>query len=346
MTLGEFLDQYTRGRTDLKASTRTVHQHTVRNLLECFGAAKPLRSFIPVDGDRFRSHLLAEVAENTARRRRGQAAAFFKAAARSGFFPKAAENPFAHLPSNVVENHARMRFVEREDIDRVIAALPDADWRCMIALARYGGLRCPSEPQALRKSDIDWTLKRIRVTVPKLSHLPNKATRVIPLFPELVEPLREAIAASPNEYVIGNYRDHSNNFGTEFTRFVKAAGVEPWPKPFVNLRSSRETELAEVYPIHVVCQWIGNSPDVAVRHYLQLRPHHFDQATGEAARNPSRQAAAGLGTAPRGVQSVAPDSSDLPRILDKTNDSRMNSWSINGPSLIRTDDLLFVRQTL
>ena len=30
-----------------------------------------------------------------------------------------------------------------------------------------------------------------------------------------------------------------------------------WPKLFQNLRSRRETELAEQFPMHVVCSWIG-----------------------------------------------------------------------------------------
>jgi elongation factor P--beta-lysine ligase len=36
--------------------------------------------------------------------------------------------------------------------------------------------------------------------------------------------------------------------------------------------------LAESFPIHVVCQWIGNSEAVAKRHYLQVTDEHFAQA--------------------------------------------------------------------
>lgn len=39
------------------------------------------------------------------------------------------------------------------------------------------------------------------------------------------------------------------------------------------------TELANEFPIHVVCEWIGNSPDVARRHYLQVTEEHFQKAT-------------------------------------------------------------------
>ncbi len=44
------------------------------------------------------------------------------------------------------------------------------------------------------------------------------------------------------------------------------------------MRSSRQTELSERYPIHVVCAWIGNSPVVAADHYLQVRDEYFSDA--------------------------------------------------------------------
>ena len=54
--------------------------------------------------------------------------------------------------------------------------------------------------------------------------------------------------------------------------------MEPWPKLWQNLRSTRETELAERYPIHVVRAWMGNSQPVAAKHYLQVTDEHFEQA--------------------------------------------------------------------
>ena len=44
------------------------------------------------------------------------------------------------------------------------------------------------------------------------------------------------------------------------------------------MRSSRETELAETFPTHVVCAWIGNSEPIAAKHYLQVTDDHFAQA--------------------------------------------------------------------
>jgi integrase len=48
-----------------------------------------------------------------------------------------------------------MRFVTREEAHAVMDACPDAEWRLLFALSRFGGLRCPSEHIALRWADVD-----------------------------------------------------------------------------------------------------------------------------------------------------------------------------------------------
>ena len=49
----------------------------------------------------------------------------------------------------------------------------------------------------------------------------------------------------------------------------------------------------ERFPAHVVAGWLGHSPLVADRHYLQTRDAHFDLAVGkgEAAANPEHKRA-------------------------------------------------------
>jgi hypothetical protein len=44
---------------------------------------------------------------------------------------------------------------------------------------------------------------------------------------------------------------------------IKRAGLKPWPKLWHNLRITRQTELAATFPIHVVCEWLGNSTLIA-----------------------------------------------------------------------------------
>ena len=81
--------------------------------------------------------------------------------------------------------------MSREDTARLIEFAPDAEWRCLIALSRFGGLRVPSEALSLRWSDIDWHRHTIHVPSPKLEHLEGHEEREIPIFKELKPYLQE-----------------------------------------------------------------------------------------------------------------------------------------------------------
>ena len=113
---------------------------------------------------------------------------------------------------------------------------------------------------------------------------------MIPLFPELRPILEECFELAPEGavYVVdermrasaqGKAGWRNTNLRTTFTKIVRRAGLTPWSRLFHNLRASRQTELAEQFPLHVVCGWIGNSEDIAKRHYLQTTDAHFRQAT-------------------------------------------------------------------
>ena len=150
----------------------------------------------------------------------------------------------------------------------------------LIALGRYGGLRIPSEVVGLKIGDIDLERGRITIASPK-TEKQGKSKRVIPLWPEL-RPLIEAVIkkASPDQvrllpFILPGYNPH-----TQFVRLIEKAGLKPWPKVWQNLRSTRETELLNDFPIHVVCGWIGNTERIARRHYLQTTEADFDKALG------------------------------------------------------------------
>ena len=109
------------------------------------------------------------------------------------------------------------------------------------------------------------------------------------MFPELRTYLEECfdLAEPGTEFVITRYRDTNANLRTQLLRIIRRAGVQPWPKLFQNLRSTRETELADDFPMHVVCQWIGNSQPIAAKHYLQVTADHFSKALQKALQQPA-----------------------------------------------------------
>ena len=84
----------------------------------------------------------------------GRAKQFFRAALRKKLI---AESPFADMKgTSVTANRSRDYFVTRDEADGVLNACPDAQWKLLFALSRYGGLRCPSEHLALTWGDVNW----------------------------------------------------------------------------------------------------------------------------------------------------------------------------------------------
>lgn len=288
-TLGGFIDGYVEKRSDVKPSTRQVYDRVRRYLVGYFGEDKSLREITPGDADAWRWHLKETgLSDNTIRKSCGLAKQWFTAAVRSKLVQ---ENPFAGLTGGVKANASRFYFVTRQQAERVIEACPDVEWQLLFALARYGGLRVPSGALCLRWADIDWRHDRFTVTSSKTEHHEGHGSRIVPIFPELKRHLLDAFElAEPGEpYCIMRYRDTTANLRTQLQRIIKRAGLEPWPKLWQNLRSTRETELADQFPAHVVSAWIGNSVAVAVKHYLQITDAHFDRAAAERADNQSQR---------------------------------------------------------
>ena len=285
--LAEFLDRYFEKRVDVKPATQTVYRRVRRHLVTFFGAEKLITEINPGDADDWEMYLQANgLAENTVRRHIGCARQFFKVAVRHKIIT---ENPFQDLKAGVTANPERFYFLTADDTQRLMDACPPGpfgvEWRLIIALARFGGLRTPSETFALTWQNVDWENSRITVLSPKTEHHVGHASRVIPIFPELRPYLDAAwFEAEKGEgiiYPITSYRDAKQNLRTQFERIIQKAGLNPWPKLFQNLRSSRETELAEKFPIQVVVAWMGNSEPVAKKHYLQVTEDHFSKALNE-----------------------------------------------------------------
>ncbi len=286
-TLGQWLADYFDSRSDVKESTRTIWGHTRRNLLAFFGSKKALHEITPGDADAFRVFLKTEegLADNTVRRRLGIAKQFFLAAVRRKLV---SESPFEGQTASVRENPKRYHFVTRAETEAVLAACPGPEWRLAFALCRFGGLRCPSEVTRLTWEDVDWANRRFTVHPSKTEHHADGGIRIVPIFPELLPYFRDAFeAAEPGEvYCCPQYANGSQMYRKQFLKILKQAGLTPWPKLFQNCRSSRETELTDEYPVHVACAWIGNSPRVAAKHYLQVTEEHFQKAAQKAVQNP------------------------------------------------------------
>jgi len=326
--LSEYIASYIKRRVDAKPGTVLKWQATEKQLTNFFGAGRDLRTITAGDADAFRLHLMATKTKrglmqtNTISKHIRVARLFFNAALRDEVVSK---NPFSGVDSGDRRNSAREYFVTRAEADACIEAAPDLQWRLIIAMARYGGLRTPSELVRLKWTDILWDTDRMVIHSPKTEGYEGKETRIVPLFPELKPFLDEAWAteADKSAFVITRYRTDTQNLRTTFLKIIERAALKPWPKLFQNMRASRQTELEETFPSHVVCRWMGTSVKVAQKHYLQTTEDHYKKATQQASASP-RNASLSTSDAP----SEAPENADSQRLKrNKINPTRARTWN-------------------
>ena len=271
-TLGELTTGFINSAR-IKTSTLTFYSHTVRNLLEYFGAQCPLADINGKMAEDFRCWLTdhEKLSRATTNRRITAARTIFAKAVAWNMIDR---NPFLHVKGGLQTNPDRQRYISEEEIYRVINACSNPNWKAIFALARFAGLRMPSEVHQLKWTDIQFDAVKdsapcIRIRSPKTEHHLNRDHRIIPLFAELRPILMDLRAATPadSEYILPREILQSNNLRTQARRIIRRAGIEPWPKTFHNLRASRESDLMKKLDIATAAKWMGNTPEVAARHY-------------------------------------------------------------------------------
>jgi integrase len=228
------------------------------------------------------------LASTTIHKRIGFARQFFEDAVDWELIPA---NPFNRVKTQSTSLKSNVE-VTRETIAQVMKHC-DPTWQLIIALSRYGGLRCPSETLSLRWSDIDWEQSRMSIPEPKVEHHEGRGVRSCPIFPELRPYLDRAWAAwqesdDETDYVVNKpaYRAaadtgegwKNSNLRTQLIKKLRKAGIPPWKRLFHSMRASRQTELEKEHPIHVVCSWLGNTEAIAKKSYLLVTDSDFEQA--------------------------------------------------------------------
>ncbi len=178
----------------------------------------------------------------------------------------------------------------------------------------------------------------MRVRSPKGENF-GKRIREVPLFPVVRRVLEEFyLEPDGGEFVIAtNDRSSAKNLRTMFEKILRKAGVDPWPRLMQNLRSSRETELANEYPIQTVTAWLGNTPKVALENYLQVRDEDFTKAIGPRPQTESLNSAAEhVRNTPQGVAQLGSGKQQTPCFAGKACETRGSSISSSSPTRART----------
>jgi integrase len=288
-----FIEAYIAMRTDLKGSSVQTMKSAKNRIVGVWGANKEVRSITKANVVELRASLLEKLSSATVGRTMKHGRQFLEHAVDSNLILR---NPFSKMKMGCQKNPSRLFFVDRGTCQKVLDACPSLQWRLIFSLARFGGLRIPSELVGLQWSDVLWDQKKIRVLSPKTAHIEGKDHRWVPLFPEIIEPLRQAfdIAEVGVNFIFPRSITGAINLRKGLNSIIKKAGLSPWPKLFQNLRASRETELCQEHPLHVVASWIGNTPTVAIGHYLQTIDPDWEKATSTTEKSTTKSTTLGV----------------------------------------------------
>ena len=262
----------------LKESTYNLYDSVRERFFLFFKEGELLNDLDKDRLQRWKDHLLDEVAEATVACYIKEAKACFNWAKNQKWIDK---SPLDGVGRGSFINKKNKRTIPMEAYRRLLDACPCQDWRVIIALARIGGLRCPNEVLALRWEDVNWSQGKFYVRSPKTEQHEGKEGRWVPLFPELYVELRDLFEADSSEgkvFVVNRYRDSCQNLRTTFDKIVHRAGLETFPSPFRNLRSTRSNEIYRKFGAFKESQWIGHSSRVREDHYLTMTDDDFQEA--------------------------------------------------------------------
>lgn len=273
---------------------------------------KPITAITGGDGQDFAAAMFARFAPNTARRIIGRGKQFFVYAVRKGLIQK---NPFGDMRGLAVRpNRERDYYVDAEQSQRILEVLPTPAWRTLFCVARFCGLRIPSESAELTWNDVDWARGRLIVRSTKTAR-EGKAVRFVPLFAEAKAALSELFEVSREGelYVIADFREwllkrqglQNANLRTQLTRYILQAGLMPWPKLWSNLRRSCAIDLAMRFPSFAVSEWTGHTQAVSEAFYLRITPE-LEAGVQNFRRIEAKQNAKQQTAAPGGKRSQTP----------------------------------------
>jgi len=285
-TVAAWCDSYIGERTDdLKPGSVKELRRTADLLRDYFGGDTSIGDIGETGARDWRAWLRSRpvgkpedkrrMTEATTRKQVRNAKAMWAAAGKVGLIPG---NPFSVLSGATIAAR-RDRHISTDEAEAIIEAMPDGAYRLIFALARFGGLRVPSESHELTWGDIDWDRGRMRVRSVKTERFSQHAERTVPIHPRLRVLLMDAFetASEGQEQVVRVSRNNLRRIGVAS---VRRAAIEPIPGLYQTARQSCETDWAARFPQHAVSKWLGHSVAVSVQHYLGCPDDLYATAAG------------------------------------------------------------------
>ncbi len=273
--LGPFIDRFIKDRgPEFKAATILAWKMAKKTVVEHFTSTRDIRTITEGDAQAFRAWMLQRgLAEATVRRRCAHAKNMFGYGVRLRLIDN---NPFGNkaVPTASPKGKAKT-FIDDALSRRILEHLPDARWRLIWALARWGGVRIPSEIAALRWDGVDQAAGRLTIYSPKTERYHGQDVRQIPLFPEIEQAMMDWYEVSYNgdAMVFPGASISAAAYRDTLIRAINRAGGKLWPKLWTAVRATRRTELKQPManglrlPDEAVNAWMGHSSTIGTAHY-------------------------------------------------------------------------------
>lgn len=281
-TVGSLITEFLSRQTGLSDATIDKHDQALMLLKDSFGR-RSIATLTVADAKSLVSSIRnSGLASTTAAKRLQTIKAFGQWLVDAEYLEV---NPFAPItPGRGKTFDASKEFISLAVFNKVLETVRNPEWRTLLALARYGGLRIPSEIHRLMWIDVKWSTRELAIQKAKTE------PRVCPLFAPMERELRalkESLDAEGIEtpFVFGRWHslDRKSNLRAQLDRIIKRAGCDPWPRSFHNLRASRCTELIyeKGFTHKEVAKYMGNSPAVIMEHYEIERQEHLKKILEE-----------------------------------------------------------------
>lgn len=188
-------------------------------------------------------------------------------------------NPFDRLKKNAQTETKGHPTLTAQQEQSLLDACPSAEWRSLVALVLYAGLRI-GETALVEWSDVKWGEGKL--SVPKY----KTRRRDCLMLPELEAVLLEGFDLSEGGRVVPLSR---SNLNREMTKIIKRSGVEVWPEVFQALRRRRDVMWKQQYPEFIVDSWLGHSGQVSRDHYLTVPEDVYESAQHRRNMEPAKE---------------------------------------------------------
>ena len=276
-TCRQLWDACLKCKTDVKPNTVIHHRQTMRVFFETFSPTQTIESITSECLLEWKTSMLTRYAPASVAGFIKTAKMVFTWAVENDWLPK---SPMKHIPQGSFRNRRNDRTISMAEYAELLDACPNQEWRTIIALARIGGIRCPSELRNLRWTDVNWAKNRVLIRSPKTEHHEGHHERIIPLFPELRAELDRLFFSlddtDENEFVVKQYRRVS--LTNQFQKIAVLAGLGTIKCPFRNMRRNRSNEVRRQFGELKERLWIGHSEQVMEKHYAVLSDDEYSEA--------------------------------------------------------------------